>query len=447
MLLKNRFIDRNEELDTMEKTNNNVILIYGRRRIGKTALIKEYIKSKNSFYFLAQKNNINLEFERFLKKFNKKFNRYVNASNFEEFFEIIKDENLIIVIDEFSYWVEKNPSVPSIFQTIIDEIVERSNIKLIVSGSLIGTMESLLSYKNPLYGRIKTRIKLSPLKFKYVKGFLKEYSYKNMVKVYASVGGIPAYLSDFKTNTSPEENIKNLFFNKHSYMYDDVERILKDELREPIIYLTILNVIASGETKLGYIASKAYIDITNIPKYLKVLEEMGIIKRETPVIGKSKRIIKINDRYIEFWSKFVFPYREEIEMGLIDLNTQKFNAYIGTVFEEIVKELMFSLKPINFTKIGRWWHKDKEIDIVAINENTKELMALEVKWKNIGLKETKDIINELDEKVKYVQWFNKERKQKLGIFAKKLNKRAKEWLNENGYLGFDLGDVENNTNL
>ena len=435
MILK--FVDREEELKAL-KSLKTAAIIYGRRRVGKTALVKEFIKDRKAFYFLCQKNKIEAEFERFLNKFNRAFSRYIEAKNFEEFFESIKKEEMIIVLDEFSYWVEKNPETPSLFQYIIDEILREGKTKIIFCGSLISTMESLLSYKNPLYGRIKLKIKLEPLKFKFLKEFLPKYSMEDLIKVYSCVGGIPAYLQEFDKDLSVYENLDRLFFNKFGFLYEDAERLLKDELREPEIYFRIIESIASGETTLGKISSKAFVSITNLPKYLRTLKKMRIVKEERSVLGKNK-MIKIADNYFRFWIKFVHPFREEIELGIFSFPEEKFNTYLGEVFEEVCKEFLIETRFFPFTKIGKWWHKDKEIDLVGLNERTKEILFSECKWKDRV--SPKKILEELVEKAKYVQWHNKERKESFAIFAKSFSKRIDEFEGKKVYC-FDLKDLE-----
>jgi len=431
------FVNREEELEALNSTWS-AALIYGRRRIGKTRLIKEFIKNRNAFYFLCQRNKIEAEFDRFLKKFNRTFSRYVEARNFEEFFEIVGKEDVTIVLDEFSYWVEKNPHVPSLFQYIIDEIIPHGKTRIIFCGSLISTMESLLSYKNPLYGRVKLKIKVEPLEFRFLKEFLPNYSMEDLVRVYACVGGIPAYLQEFNPELSFYENVNSIFFNKFGFLYDDTERMLKDELREPEIYFRIIESIAQGETTLGKISSRAYVDITNLPKYLRVLEKMGIIRREKSIVGKA-RMIKIEDNYFNFWIRFVYPFKEEIELGVFSFPEDEFNKYLGFIFEDTCREFLTQRKVLPFTKIGRWWYRDKEIDIVALNEETKQILFVECKWKD-GVN-AKKIVKELAEKSRFVDWYNNEREEKFAVFAKNFSNRLEEFEGRKVYC-FDLKDLE-----
>lgn len=438
MILK--FVNRDEELRELESAKH--ALIYGRRRVGKTRLIKEFIKDKRAFYFLCQKNKIEAEFERFKERFSKTFRTYIEAKNFEEFFEDVKDQDIIFVFDEFSYWVEKNPGVPSLFQYIIDEILAESDVRLIFCGSLIGTMESLLSYRQPLYGRVKLRMNVGSLKFRHVSEFLPKYSVEDRIRVYMCVGGVPAYLQEFDDGITLQENLERLFFNKFGYLYDEAERLLKDELREPEIYLRILESIALGETKMGKIASRSFVDVTNLPKYLKILERMDIITREKPIVGRNRGIIKIKDNYFNFWIRFVYRYREEIELEVYDFSDEKFNSYAGRVFEDVCREFVADLVKegrLDFTKIGRWWHKDREIDILALNERGREILFGECKWQE-GV-DAERVCREIARKSEYVEWFNGERKESFAVFARSFSEKIDEYDGRRVYC-FDLKDMD-----
>jgi len=180
------------------------------------------------------------------------------------------------------------------------------------------------------------------------------------------------------------------------------------------------------------------VDITNLPKYLRTLKKMRIIKEERSVLGKS-RIIKIADNYFNFWIRFVHPFREEIELGVFSFPEEKFNTYLGEVFEEVCKEFLIETRFFPFTKIGRWWHKDREIDLVALNEKTKEILFGECKWQSKvnALK----IAKELAEKSQYVPWHNGERKETFAIFAKSFSKKIEEFEGKKVYC-YDLKDLK-----
>lgn len=461
MILK--FLDREEEISEVEEkcesNKSEFVVIYGRRRIGKTELIKKFIEEKRAFYFLCEKNKIEVESGRFLEKFNRKFDVFIEARSLEEFFEKIstrfENERIIIAIDEFSYWMEREKDkISSQFQYIVDEILPGTKIFLIVCGSLVSTMESLLAYKNPLYGRATLRMKVLPLSFLDACKFFKKFGIEDLVEVYASVGGIPAYLNEFNDSLTFEENVNRTFFNKNNVLFDDAERLLKDELREPYVYLSILEQISEGATTLSEISSKSKVDVTNLPKYLKVLENMDLIKKIYPVIRerKSKRgIYKIPDNYFYFQLKFVHRYKEEIELGIMEFSAieKEFKGYVGIVFEDLAMELIIKKiynLPFQFVRIGKWWHRDKEIDLIALNEHTKQIAFFEVKWHEFKKeKEAERVLEELKEKSAFVNWFNNERVEYFGIIAKKIGAGVKEKLRGAGYLVFDMEEVVKRT--
>lgn len=269
------------------------------------------------------------------------------------------------------------------------------------------------------------------------------------------MGGIPAYLNEFNDSLTFEENVNRTLFNKDHVLFDDAERLLKDEMREPYVYLSILEQISEGATTLTEISSKSRVDVTNLPKYLKVLENMGLIKKIYPVIKGGKRgIYKIMDTYFHFWLKFVHRYKEEVELGTMAFSAieNAFNRYVGQVFEDLAKEFVIKKSfelPFQFVRIGKWWYKNKEIDLIALNEHTKQIAFFEVKWHEFErVKEAKNIIEALKEKSKFVTWFNDARVEYFGLIAKKMGEEVKAALRTEGYLVFDMTELKNHkTNL
>jgi hypothetical protein len=449
MLLK--FVDRGEELAFLEEKwrekKPQLIVIYGRRRIGKTELIKQFIMDKPSFYFLAKKQKLELEVERFAKRFSANFNTYVEARGLEELFERVSGlftGRYVIVIDEFSYWMEEDKGVTSTLQLIWDETLSKSQVFLILCGSSVGMMESLFSYRNPLYGRRTGQWRLTPLRFGDLRGFLPSYSPEDLARVYACTGGIPLYLAEFEDGRSFEENLRNTFYRKGSILYEDGEWLLREELRQPTVYLNILTAIAEGSTRLSEIAGKSRVDITNISKYLKVLLTLDLIKKEFPV-GKVERksrdfIYKVKDLYYSFWLRFVYPYKDDIEIGnfRFDLLAKPFEKYLGSVFEDICREFLVRLFP--FSSVGSWWHRGEEIDLVALNEAKREIVFFEVKWSGLSKRDAQRVLEDLRRKAPLVRWHDNARTERYGIIARSVE--GKEELRKKGYHVYDLVDVE-----
>lgn len=455
MILK--FINRERELKILEDAyrlqRHGFLPVYGRRRVGKTELIKHFIKDKAHFYFLAKKRDIALELERFRLKFSEEFNVFIPESKtwdelFEHIFKQIK-EKLIIVIDEFPFWIEKDAAILSDFQHLWDETLKEKNIFLILCGSYVSIMETdVLGYKSPLYGRRTGQLEVTKLNFAEFSKFFPKWEIENKIKAYGALDGIPFYIQEFDQDKSFFDNVRDTFWKSGSILSKEVEFLLSQELRKVEVYLTILRNIFEGASTLGEIASKSNVDITNINKYLRVLIDLKYITTETPVsIEKPKRkngVYKLTDNFFSFWFNYVYPYRDDIEIGEIKRLEAAFrkdyDRYLGYVFEDICKQQLRSLKlPIKPARIGRWWYKEDEIDILCLDEtdkSNKEALFIECKWKELDEKNALDIIEKLKEKSKLVAL--KRKKEYFGIIAKKLDN--KERLRNMGYIAFDIRD-------
>ncbi len=455
-----KFINRREELEFLEKTFKEeglkVVILYGRRRVGKTEIINQFCKDKPHIYFLADKRGTLINSREFAAKSAGYFNDITpEVRNFDEVFKYILkrigNKKIIIAIDEFSYLVEKDDSIPSVFQRIVDEYLKETNIYLILCGSSMSMMEKgVLSYKSPLYGRRTGQWKITPLKFRDSWSFLPKYSLEEFIMAFSVVGNIPAYLIQFDDSVDVYTNIKDKILEKGSALYEETEFLLKEELREPYVYMSILRAITGGMTRVTEIANGCYMNAKDIPKYLHVLQRLHLVHRITPVterkIKTKKAIYQVSDNFFRFWFRFVYPNRSDVEGGDIDRVLSKimaeFDSYVGRIFERVCTEFLTEMNkhrdlPLFFTKIGKWWHKDKEIDIVAINEETKEILFAECKWSNkrVGIKTYK----ELKEKSESVNWFNDERKEYFAIFSRS---GFKPELKKKNILLFDLKNIE-----
>lgn len=462
MILK--FVDREEELAFLEKQYGSetpsFVVIYGRRRVGKTGLINRFAGSKPFFYYLCKRQNMALELERFREKFSDAFDVHLRSpKNFEELFSEIVEKidpkrKFVLAIDEFTYWIEQDKGMPSTLQAVWDELLSKKNVMLILSGSIVSLMETeVLGYKSPLYGRRTGQWKVAPLGFFTLREFFPKYSIEEMVKAYSCTNCIPLYLLQFDPDKPCEENINATFFRKGNVLYEEGEFLLMEELRQTETYLNIILAVSQGSTKLSEIASKSKIDVTNIPKYLNVLMRLGIVSRIRPItMEKEGAIFRVSDKFFRFWTAFVHPYKAEIERGIIDFARFKteFNTYLGSVFEDVCEEYLVgqnkrSKMPFSFTKIGKEWGKipmkkkgenTYEIDIVALNEQTKQVLFCECKWQEHV--DGKRILAELKEKARHVQWNGDKRTEYYAVFAKSF----KERIDEPNAMLFGLEDLE-----
>ncbi len=450
MLLK--FINREEELNALEKAYHSkkaeFFVVYGRRRVGKTELLKRFAQNKPHFYFLSRKQPLILEIGQFQNKFAEKFNLHLQQSqNWEDLFKSIlgkisPKEKMIFIVDEFPYWIEQNKEITSEWQYLWDEILQKQNIFLILCGSYVSIMEEqVLGKSSPLYGRRTGQIELNALKTKHIKAFLPKYDTEQIIKIYGAVGTIPFYLKEMEDSLSFSKNIKNTFFNKSNILNQEANFLLREELREVNVYFNLLKTIIDGATTLSEISSKAKVDITNVNKYLNTLIGLKLIKKIKPIIAPEKNnkyLYQLQDNYFRFWLNYVYPYQSEIEENaesVIKVLEKNYPSYMGYIFEEVCRKIIKELD-INVDKVGllvgSWWHKDKEIDLVAKNDTTKEVIFGECKWKeNI---DAYQLLSELKEKSKSISWNNSNRKECFVLFAKSFKDKIKE---DNVYL-FDL---------
>ena len=252
-------------------------------------------------------------------------------------------KQVIIVIDEFQYAVDVDQSLPSRLQRLIDSELSDKNIMLIFCGSAVSFFERrLLAYKSPLFGRRKASIRVRPLGIHQIGGFLPRYGPMELLRVYATVGGTPAYLECLSDKKSFEENLRNVI-TPGSFLYDEALNILRQEVREPRTYQSILFSVANGKTSQSQIASAAHIDPRSIVKYIDLLEELEIITRGRPLGYRKPVRLRFKDNYFRFWFTYTHQLRTLLETGYVDEALshilETFDNYLSRVFEDLVEEL------------------------------------------------------------------------------------------------------------
>lgn len=435
------FIDRINEMETLNneyrKNGSSFVVIYGRRRLGKTTLINEFCKGKKCIPFLAteeeEQENINSFKNIVADTLDNKLLKEANVNSWDTVFDVIADkadnnEKLIIVIDEFQYLGKSNPAFPSILQKIWDTKLQDKNVMLIICGSLIRMMKSqVLDYSSALYGRRTSQIRMKQIPFAYYKDFFKDISLEDQISRYAVTGGVPKYIELFVGDGDIRDLIKQNILNTSSFLYEEPEFLLKNEIYEVGRYFTILKTIASGKRKLADISAAVEMPQSQLSSYLKTLIELDIVTREVPITEenpeKSKMgLYRITDNYIYFWFRFVYPYRAYIERNETDWVLDKIMTSIKTnhvsfVYEDICREKVFSDQRDNLKllRIGKWWYKrDGEIEIVGIGED-KDILFGECKY-SINPKGMDVLIKLMDQSQK-VQWNNKDRKNHYAIFS------------------------------
>jgi AAA+ ATPase superfamily predicted ATPase len=439
-----QFKDRKKELGELKEVIDSgtfqLFIIYGRRRIGKTELILNSTKNKNRIYYLATGEN-NLErFYNACVKQNKEISKL--KKDWEVLFDFLKDKVNVIIIDEFQNMIQEDKNILNIFQSIVDTILKNSRMKLFLLGSSVSIMTSkILSYKSPLYGRRSGSINLRPISFFDLKEFFPKASFEQITEIYGFADGIPFYL--VKIDNEFWHWLENEIRQEKSFLKDEVDFLVRYEFADAGTYKAILEAIANNNTKLNEIKNSIKMERTDITPYLKNLIEVGFVRRKVPVTEKIKSRngrYHISDNFLKFWFRYIYPNLSSIGEGIFNANVIKkdYSQYLGFVFEDVCRQFLIKNMPFLFNKIGSWWHKDKEIDIVALNDQTKEILFGECKWQsNVNAEK---LLTELKEKAKNVEWNNGQRKEYYTLFAKSFKKRIKE----KNLLLFDIKDLDKN---
>ncbi len=423
-----KFYGRNRELEVLNNSYNSdgfdFTVIYGRRRIGKTALIREYIKDKKAIYYMAIESDYRLNLESLSRELNSYLgkNSTYTYNSFEDFFtelaDLSKNEKMVFVIDEYPYLAENYPEISSIIQKYCDHIWSESNLHIILCGSSMSFMErQVLGAKSPLYGRRTSQIKLKPFNFIESSELLDGMDKKDIAIIHAMTGGVAEYLTYIDKMLDLDNNIYNLFLKPDSRLFEEPKNLLKQELREPKTYNNILDAIANGASRNVEIANKTGVHSSALSKYLDSLIDLGIVMKEKPFGEKNSRktIYRIKDGCFRFWYKYIVKYMSAIELGL---GKEIYNNYIkedltnfmGYGFELISYDLFDEMNkngklPDLYFDRARWWgnnpekKQNEEIDLLA--ESGKSFIFGEMKWKNekVDIK----VLNSLIEKSKLIK--------------------------------------------
>ncbi len=406
------FIGRKQELAYLNEKYHSaagqLIILYGRRRVGKTETLLEFCKNKNHLFYSCTETTDTHQLAAFSSRILEKghpASRYLTSfptwdQAFTAASELAGTEKYVLVIDEFPYMVNGNREIPSILQNLWDHTLKHTNLLIVLCGSSMSFFENtLLAEKNPLYGRATGILRMDPMPFVDAVQFFPDYTLDEKITAYAVLGGIPYYLSQFNPQQSIAENIQNVILRKGSILYSEPEFLMKQELRETAVYNTILSAIALGSTRLHEISDKTMIEKTRLTAYLKNLRELNLIKREYPVSDTPKEQTNVQrglhiltDPYFCFWYAFVYPVISELEAGDVagiytHVVSPRLDAYVSRIFEDICRQYLRELNqrdllPFHFVRIGRWWNKTDEIDIMAVDRDRRNILLGECKYRN-----------------------------------------------------------------
>jgi len=433
------FYNRKEELDALSSAftspGSDVFVVYGRRRVGKTELVKEFCTDRPHTYFLAAQEAEHRQREKFIDQVAAFFDdRTPRIDGWDEAFGYLgeklqsESESVVVVIDEFPYLVAENDSVPSYVQGFVDEQLQGTDSMLVLCGSSVSTMESaVLGHESPLYGRRTGQLDVQPFSFQQARA-VTSYEIADAIRSYAVTGGTPMYLTLFDYERSLADNIRSQVLSPSAVLYNEPEFLLRTELRNPARYLSVLEAVAVGHTTPNEISGATGVDVGPLSKYLQTLRQLRLLDREVPVTAsrkKSKRSrYRVADEFLRFWFRYVEPNRSSIQEApdIVYDGTiaPDLPLHVATTFEDVCQEAVWegirrgAFAP--YSEVGRWWYGEDEIDIVGLAPHDDRILFAECKWTSDPVGTA--LVEDLQARAEQVRWGPDERTERFALFSK-----------------------------
>jgi len=429
---------------------SNLIIIYGRRRVGKTTTVAHFGSDKPSIIYLADRSMETTLQKRLLNS----IARFLQDDLLEQvtppswdwiFGQLVNrrdpSQKIVLMLDEFQALAQVNEAFPSILQRLWDTMLQDKNIMLILCGSLVGMMyRTTLAYDSPLYGRRTGQLRMRPLTFSALRRAFPERSFNETVELYAVSGGVPVYVQAL-TQGDLLDQINDHVLSPSGRLYDEPRFVLSGEISDTTTFFSILQTIAAGKRQQTHIAGKLGLSTSYLSSYIRILLDLEVLERRIPVTANPQRsrrsLYYIGDHFFDFWFRYVYPYQGELESGRPSIAQEEiqrtFDQYVSLPFEDCVRDWLWYLHdndqlPFKIHSLGSWWNKNTEIDILGVNNTTHDIVFGECKWsKNpIGL----DVLKNLYNKAHQVPWHRGERQEWFVLasrsgFQESLIERAK----------------------
>jgi len=404
------FINRKAEIEQLSHLYSSdqaeLFVLYGRRRVGKTELLRAFCVDKPHVFFIATLSSDTEQLATISQQIYGFNHKEVPAGftfpSWEAVFQALADLPMqprpIIIMDEFTYLISGNKAIPSILQKVWDEKLKNTRLMLVLCGSYIGMMETeVLGYQAPLYGRRTASSLLRPLDLSSSSLFFPQYSPEKQFLAWAVLGGMPYYLRTFSDRQDIFANIRQHILDAQTgALFNEPRLLLMEELREPRNYFSILRAIAQGRTRLNEITQASGVsEVTGVARYLDILQQMHLVTRRVPATEnqpeKSKKgIYQIDDHFLRFWFRYVQPNQSGLDLGLADAILEQrirpdLDHFVSTAFEEAALAFIARLAQVGSLtflpeRIGGWWDRETEIDVLAISQTEKEALVGECKW-------------------------------------------------------------------
>lgn len=405
-MVTNQFYNRKEELKELKNASSGIatgraIVLYGRRRVGKTELVREFLKreSEKGLYLYVDVLEKKRVLESFAVDIKEQLGETISFNEWNDFFNYIHEksaeEPFVVAIDEFQRFLETAPEFITGLQRQWDERLKGCKLLLLLVGSSIGTIDRITrSAAAPLYGRV-SRNKIRPFRYSGAREMLSPLSEEEKARFYAVFGGTPHYLGMASKFTNVKEAISELILKRNSALSEEPKNLMEYEnFRTHARYNSVIQAIAAGKDNLKEISDYTGVKDTTLPAYLQRLRDLlDLVDVNNPILGKAKKgKHTITDNFFRFWYRFIFPNQSAINLGNISLVEKQVDenleAFVGKAFEGIIKELFIEYQnrkikghTISFDQIGSWWDRNgNEIDILALNSKEKTLIVCEVKW-------------------------------------------------------------------
>ncbi|MBI4861564.1 MAG: helix-turn-helix domain-containing protein [Candidatus Riflebacteria bacterium] len=435
-----RFVDRRDELTFLERRwetgQPQCLVVYGKRRVGKTELLKQFIRGKPSVYFVADRRP-----EReLLTELGQRIGQhlgddYIARRGFEGWLDLFAmlasrlTRPTALIIDEFPYLVEANPAIPSLFQKAWDEHLRNVPVCLVLCGSSIAMMEAhTLSHGSPLFGRRTGDLQVAPLDYFAARGFFPQVGAERFVELFSILGGMPMYLLQFDPSKKLKQNVRDQILSRGAFLHREVEFLVREELREPRNYMAILRAIAEGQHKFSEISARSGLEKNVLTRYLQVLAELRLIRREVPITEGSpfrskKGLFRIDDPFVAFWFQHVHPFASELELGNTAPSLRRmdevFDGLAAATYESVARTIIRREPDVPFplSTVGRWWNRQAEIDVIGLDPAAAPgILFGEAKWsrKPVG----SDVYRRLREKAELVDWGGPSRREVFALFSR-----------------------------
>lgn len=448
-------IGRIQEMNQLERMYTSArfefMVMYGRRRIGKTTILQEFSKTHKTIFFSAQEKNDALNLHDFSRLLQEYFdgNFIAGFATWEDALNYLgrkaQDQRTVLIVDEFPFVAETNPSIKSILQHKIDHEWKERNIFLILCGSSVSFMlNEVMGYKSPLYGRSTGSMEVLPFDYLESAEFFPNYSEEDKLIAYGILGGVPRYLNAFDTGRSLRENLILEILTEGAFLNDEPQTLLRMELREPAIYNSILEAVANGCNRVVEIADRIHEEKSKCSKYMLTLQTLRLLEKHVPCgepDGSKRGIYEITDHFYKFWYRYVFSNKSYYSMLGIDKAADEImgeiNDYMGPVFEDICRQYLVrrakaGTLPFTPYVIGRWWGNNPvikaqdDVDLLALDRKGERGIFVECKFRNRPM-----AMDEYDDLVTATEAFPGVKEKKLmfiskGGFTEAVRRRAEE---------------------